>query len=120
MKKGAWKKRITKACVDAGTYRDFFDYTIDALAETLERRDEVAKRYKESGDGPVIEYTNKAGATNLVKNPALTMWDDLNKSALAYWRDLGLTPSGLKRIDESAMKGKKKSNLAEMIKNIGG
>ena len=50
------------------------------------------------GAEPVREYTNKAGATNLTKNPLLILWDDLNKSALAYWRDLGLTPSSYKKL----------------------
>lgn len=54
----------------------------------------------------------------MVKNPLLVLWDDLNKSALAYWRELGLTPAGLKRIDESAMKKKKKDSLAEALREI--
>ena len=47
------------------------------------------------------------------------MWDDLSKTALAYWRDLGLTPAGLKRIDQTAMKEKKKNSLAEALKDLG-
>ena len=43
MKKTAWKKRIKEACIKAGTYREFFDYTIETLADILEKRD-VYKR----------------------------------------------------------------------------
>lgn len=68
----------------------------------------------------MIKYTNKGGATNMVENPLLALWDNLNKSALAYWRDLGLTPAGLKRIDDSAMKKKKKDSLAEALRELGG
>ena len=41
-------------------------------------------------------------ATNTVKNPKLVIWMDLNTQALAYWKELGLTPSGLKRLKEAA------------------
>lgn len=120
MKRRTWEKRIKEACQKAGTYRPFFDTTILSLSEILEKRDEVEKYYQETGAKPLIEYTNKNGSTNLVKNPALVMWDDLNKSALAYWRDLGLTPAGLKRIDQSAMQKKKTNGLAEALKDLGG
>ena len=44
----------------------------------------------------------------------------MNTSALSYWRDLGLTPAGLKKIDESAIKGKKVSALGDILRDIGG
>ncbi|MCI8374850.1 MAG: P27 family phage terminase small subunit [Lachnospiraceae bacterium] len=120
MKKSSWVKKIKKACEEAGTYRPYFDHTILTLAEILEKRDDAAQAYKDYGSIPLIEYTNKGGATNLVKNPAIILWDDLNKSALAYWRDLGLTPAGLKKIDEKAMKSKKRSGLEEALEGLGG
>ena len=40
---------------------------------------------------------------------------DLDTQALAYWRDLGLTPAGLKKINEAAMKEKKRSALVEAL-----
>lgn len=119
MKKKTWEKRIQEACEKAGTYRPFFNSIITTLAEVLEKRDEVEAYYKKTGALPLVEYTNKNGSTNLVKNPALIMWDDLSKTALAYWRDLGLTPAGLKRIDQTAMKEKKKNSLAEALKDLG-
>lgn len=67
----------------------------------------------------MVTYINKAGAENMTKNPLLALWDDLNKSALAYWRDLGLTPAGLRKIDEQAMKQKKKSAMAEALSGLG-
>lgn len=120
MRKGAWKKRIKNACELAGTYRLCFDETIETLALILEKRDEAQKAYKDSGSLPVVEYTNKAGATNYVKNPALVLWDELNKSALAYWRDLGLTPAGLKKIDETMLQKKKGNALEKALKDLGG
>lgn len=104
MKKRQWKTRLKKAVIEAKTYKPFFDYTIDTLAGILEQRDEVYKLYTEDEDGPVVEYTNKAGFTNSTKNPKLALWDDLNKTALTYLRELGLTPAGLKKIMEESFR----------------
>ena len=125
MTKKKWEEKIRLACEEAGTYRPFFEEAIRTLAAILEKRDQVEKAYKKDGaeNGglrPAIEYTNKFGATNLTKNPLLLMWDDLNKSALAYWRDLGLTPAGLKKIDEGALSGKKGRNLESLLAGYGG
>lgn len=120
MTKKTWIQKIKKACEDAGTYRPFFDYTIETLADILEKRDDAEKAYVAFGSEPLVAYTNKGGSTNLIKNPALLLWDELNKSALAYWRDLGLTPAGLKKIDEKALKKKKGNALVEALNEIGG
>lgn len=113
-----WKSKIRKACSDAGTYRKYFDAPIAALADILEQRDHVMEEYVASGSVPVVTHTNKAGASNVSKNPLLMLWDELNKTALAYWRDLGLTPKGLKAIDEQAMKPQKVSGLVEVFASL--
>lgn len=120
MKKATWKKRITEACKAAGTYKPYFDHVIDTLAGIMEQRDEAQRLFEDSGGRTVVLHTNKASAANIVKNPALVVVMELNAQALAYWRDLGLTPAGLKKIDEAAMKGKKRSALAEALSELGG
>lgn len=117
-KKRTWVRKIRKACQEAGTYRPFFDITIATLADIMEMRDDAMEQYLASGAKPVVVHTNKAKERNLVKNPALIAVDDLNKTALAYWRDLGLTPAGLKRISEDAMKVQKTSALAEALRDL--
>lgn len=102
MRKCGWEKKIKTACIEAGTYQSFFDEVISVLATILENRDEVMKKYKKLGAEPVVLYTNKSGKSNPVKNPLLVLWAELNKDALAYWRDLGLTPAGYKKINEKA------------------
>jgi len=106
MKRNAWQKRITEATRQAGTYKPYFEAAIETLAAILEKRDEAEKYYKESGSVPIVEHTNKGGATNMEQNPALRLINDLNTSALQYWRELGLTPSGLHRLNSDAVKGK--------------
>ncbi len=119
MTKPDWAARITAAAEEAGTYRPYFDDIISTLADILARRDEAQKAFELSNGNVLVEHTNKAGATNLEQNPCLRLINDLNRDALAYWRDLGLTPAGLKRIDEQAMKQRKKSVLAEVLKEVG-
>lgn len=120
MDRKTWRKKIKAACEEAGTYRPFFDSVIDTLAGILERRDEAEKKYS---DDPVIivEHTNRGGQTNREQNPVIRLINDLNRDALMYWRDLGLTPAGLKKINESMMtKAKKESALEKALKNLGG
>lgn len=119
MTKKKWAARITEACKEAGTYRPFFDDIICTLAEILERRDKAERTFRQSGGNMIIMHTNRAGATNLEQNPALRLINDLNRDALAYWRDLGLTPAGLKKINEDAMKRRKRSALAEALEGLG-
>lgn len=118
MNKAGWKKKIRAACEGAGTYRPFFDAVIDTLAETLEQRDEAMKQFKESGGEPVIIHTNKGGNANMAKNPCLVLWNELNATALHYWRDLGLTPAGLKKLNEDALK-EKAGGFSDLLREIG-
>lgn len=119
MKKPAWKKRIKDATIQAGTYRPFFDQVIDTLADILARRDAAQELFKKSGSNILVKHTNKSGATNIEQNPALRLINDLNRDALAYWRELGLTPTGLKKLNENAMKIEKKTSFAEVLQNMG-
>ena len=118
MDKSGWIRRITDSAVAAGTYRPFFDDVIETLADILERRDIAREQFADSGGNILVNHTNKAGATNIEQNPALRMVNDLNRDALAYWRDLGLTPAGLKKIDENSMKKKKESALSKALKDV--
>ena len=111
MKKAEWIKLITTACEDAGTYKPYFDSVIDTLGQILEVRDITYKQWVDEGSEPVIIHVNKAGEANPTKNPLLTMTNDLNTQALQYWKECGLTPSGLKRINESAITNDKKESL---------
>lgn len=119
MNRAEWEIRIKESTIAAGTYRPYFGEVIRTLASILERRDLLEEDFENSGDPMIVEHTNKGGATNLAQHPTLRMVNDLNRDALAYWRDLGLTPAGLKKIDESALKKKKGSALAEALRELG-
>lgn len=115
-----WKSKVKKACENIGTYSSEFDPVIRTLANLMESRDRVYEQFISSGGNPVISYTNKGGATNLVKNPLMVSWLDIDAMALTYWRELGLTPQGYKKLSD---KGKvvstsKKPSLLDALANI--
>lgn len=118
MKKRTWKTKIKASCKAAGTYRPFFDNVIDELAGILERRDKALECFNKTGE-VLVEHTNKNGSTNLEQNPALRLANDLNRDALAYWRDLGLTPTGLKRLNENLWKPEEKRSFADALSDLG-
>lgn len=120
MNRAEWKEQILEATKTAGTYQPFFYAMIETLAGVLEMRDDAQEKFEASGGNTVVKHTNKGGATNIVKNPALVAVMELNQQALTFWRDLGLTPSGLKKINEQALKGRKRSALADALKELGG
>lgn len=103
MTKEEWAERIRRTCVQAKTYKECFELVIEQLAQIMEIRDKALQRFHESNDEPLIIYTNKGGHKNMVKNPALSMLNEQNQLALAYWRDLGLTPSGYKKLTGDAV-----------------
>lgn len=120
MTKTKWKAAIEQATKEAGTYRPFFDSVISTLAVILERRDKLERQFKKEGSEALIEHTNKNGSTNVEQNPLLRLINDLNRDALTYWRDLGLTPAGLKKINETAMKEVKEDALSKAMRELGG
>ena len=118
MNKATWKRRIKKACSEVGTYKPQFEAMIDTLAGILETRDEAVKQYEISGGNPVVQHTNKGGATNVVKNPALVIITDMNAQALQFWRELGLTPKGFQAMQKNGFK-REEASFEDLLSGIG-
>ena len=100
MNKQAWSRKIRSATKDAGTYKPYFDEVITTLAGILAKRDLAEEQLNRVGG----ELT----PDGLHRNPLVVIWNDLNKSALAYWKELGLTPAGLKKLNEDTFETQKK------------
>ena len=98
-----FREKLRIACRGVGTYREEFEPVIARLAECYVRMQQTRGEFKRSGGHILVEYTNKAGAANLQKNPLLTELDFLQKTALEMERELGLTPAALRKINEAAM-----------------
>ena len=110
-----WKKRITRDVKAAGTYQKYFGSVIDTLSAILARRDDAEALFIASGGNILVKHTNKGGATNIEQNPALRLINDLNRDALAYWRDLGLTPAGYKRLNLEAAQTKSNDGFEKLL-----
>lgn len=119
MNKSQWKKRIKKACEDAGTYQPFFESVIDTLAGIMEMRDNAEERFLALGGNTVVKHTNKGGSVNIVKNPALVVLMDCNAQALAYWRELGLTSRSYKSMTGSLERQEESQSLEEALASLG-
>lgn len=118
MTKSKWKSLILAQMAALHVQNDAYVSVVETLAGILEQRDKTFGEFKKSGGKSVIEYTNKGGSTNMTKNPLLVLWDDLNKSALAYWRELGMTPSSFKKMTGGTLVEEKESGLVAALKSI--
>lgn len=116
-----WKAKIKRNCKAVGTYKKEFEPVIDTLSSILEKRDNAEEQFIKSGSRAIVKHTNKAGAENLEQNPVLRIINDLNRDALTYWRELGLTAAALKKINEAAIKnGTELSVLDKALMELGG
>lgn len=112
-----WIDTITTNCKAAGTYRPEFDSLIAALADLYERKTIVEQQYKDEGSQILVEYTNKNGSTNLIKNPLLQMIIDLDRDILAFSRELGLTPRSNVRL-RGRQNNKEHASLTDVLNSI--
>ena len=118
MNKKQYQNRILYATKKIGTYNNAFNQIINTLSDILTERDRVYEQYVADGARPLIEVTTDRGAKQQRPNPLLKQWTELNAAALAYWRDLGLTPAGLKKINEDGLKEKKVSALDSILSGL--
>lgn len=118
MNREQWKEVILNACEEAGTYRPFFDSVIETLSGIMETRDSAQEQFDALGGKTIVKHTNKGGNSNIVKNPALVVIMDCNSQALAYWRDLGLTPAGYKRLDAELVKDASEGAFERLLEKI--
>lgn len=115
-----YKNEIVNRMKALDVYREEFLPTINRLAALYCHRDKIEAQFAASGGDAVIKHTNKAGATNAIKNPFLTARDEVYTQLLAHERELGLTPTALKRINESSLKPKRQSAFADALKALSG
>ena len=111
---------IRAACQGLGTYREEFDPAIWALAKVEEERDSAWEEFEAEGGIRIVTTVNKAGAEYRQQNPSYTVWLNLVAESRSQRRELGLTPAGLKKLREDAMKSPKKSALAEALAKLDG
>ena len=118
------KKKTTEEIIKnlmemVGTYNESFDLTIGLLARMIDDYGQSLEDFKKSGGQIVIEHTNREGHTNLIKNPYYQAIEGMRKDLIVYLRDLGLTPAGLKKINQQAFEAEvNDSPLNEVLKRL--
>ena len=120
MTKDEWKKLIKRQCKKVGTYQKYFDSVIETLAKVLEDRDKADEQFAASGSAPTVLHTNKGGQTNIVKNPILVIRTELNTQAIVLWKELGLTPKGLRALTAEVVQKENDASLEKLLSNLGG
>ena len=114
-----YKDLIKQDMIQVGTYKPQFDKIINNLAKIYDDMDIAREQFERSGGQLIVKHTNKNGSTNLVKNPYYLVIEGLQANILQYSRELGLTPMGLKKINEKEMSGKKKvSKLDSVLESL--
>ena len=109
---------IKRKCSALGVWRDEFERTQKRLAKIYVRIDEVERQFEESGGAAVVLYANNKGKENERRNPYLAELDILYDQALTYEKELGLTAAALRRLNEEALRPKKRSALDELGKAL--
>ena len=113
-----YKKQIINKMKQVGTYNASFMYTINTLAKVLADYEETINLYERTGRQKIVKHTNKSGATNIIKNPLYLAIEKMRDDILAYSRELGLTPAGLRRIKNKVSDNKPKSTLAKVLSEL--
>jgi phage terminase small subunit len=98
-------------------YKPEFNVTISIYAGLVEQYQALEKEFKKS-KFTVVEKTGYSDNTK--KSPMVGTLESLRKDILAYSNALGLTPSGLKKINDEMNKEKKNVSKLEMALNAFG
>lgn len=114
-----YKRQVVRKMKGVGTYNVSFMHTINVLAQVLADYEETIEVFERTGGQKVIKHTNKAGATNIIKNPLYQAIEKLRDDIITYSRELGLTPAGLKRINQEGAKPSKVSPLERVLAELG-
>jgi len=112
-----YKKDIIKKMKAVGTYNKSFEHSINVLAKTLAEYEAAVELHERTGGNILVKHTNKNGSTNVVKHPLYQAIEKMRDDILAYSRELGLTPAGLRRIKDE-VGDKPKSTLAKVLSEL--
>lgn len=109
------KKQVIQNMKKLGVYKPEFDVMIEIYVGLVKQYNELNKQFKESN----YEVEEKTGySDNTKRSPIVSSLENLRKDVLRYANELGLTPAGLKRINEKGLGDKKLSPLAEALRSL--
>ena len=102
---GRMEQKTKENMIALGVYKPEFDNTIAIYSGLIEQYQALEKEFKKS-KFMVVEKTGYSD--NAKKSPMVATLESLRKDILAYSNALGLTPSGLKKINDEMKVTKKK------------
>ena len=109
------KKSIIQDMTKLKVYKPEFDAAIEIYVGLIRQYSKLEKKFKDSQ----YEVKEKTGySDNAKKSPIIATMENLRKDILKYANELGLTPAGLKKINEKEMGNKKFSPLAEALRKL--
>lgn len=114
MTKESWFEVVKEQCETVGTNLNQYAPVMETLATILAQRDKAFDEFLETGGESCI--STGSAAKPLSKNPRLLAWYDLNAQALAYWREMCLTPASLKKLSER--NGSGSNTLEKLLQSI--
>lgn len=107
--------RAREAMQELGIYKPEFEPIIEVYGQLREQYDVLTRKFIASG------YQYEVATTQgWKKAPIVTTLESMRKDILAYAGQLGLTPSGLLKMDDKAFATKKKSALTDIMKGLDG
>lgn len=112
-----YKRDINRMMKKVGTYNKSFEITINAFAKLLYDYQETLAMFEKTGGNVVISHTNKNGATNIIKNPLYQSIEKMRTDIITYARELGLTPAGLKKLNQE-LQEEKESPLDSVLEKL--
>ncbi len=106
--------QIKQNMISLGIYKPEYEITINIYSGLIDQYIVLEKEFKKS-KFTVVEKTGYSD--NAKKAPIVATLESLRKDILQYANALGLTPSGLKKINDDMNKEKKKVSKLEMALN---
>ncbi len=101
-----------------GTYKQEFSPAITRYSEMRVQFEILMQQWYESGCKITEKYTNKSGATNNRKTALYQAIETLRREITDLENLFGLTPAGLKKINNKGLGDKKTSAIAEALKHL--
>lgn len=113
----AREEKIREAMKAAGVYNEIFEDSVKALAKAERQLARSEKEWRKQGGKMVAQLVNKTGAEYTAKDPYWAVVEAQRKDVQAMREKLGLTPSGLKKVQQrvSDLDTGRKSKIEQLL-----
>lgn len=112
-----YRRDIVRMMKKVGTYNQSFEIPINTFAKLLFDYKNTLEVFEKTGGNTIITHTNKSGAKNLIKNPLYLAIEKMRTDIITYARELGLTPAGLKKLNQE-LQEEKESPLDSVLEKL--